>query len=403
MTELNLSRGGVLFVNVTPLVLVLFTIAALATPKSVYGPSTHTSIPLVVIFLTSAVALQLSGWISLRIRSRLTKNEYNEAAEDDEDVDDESKEEHDNRSKISPMEFYNILDGVMKPSLLTIRVFFAVSLILILTLMIRLFAVNNFGGNPSQLDYGPKISKEGYAGPTNIAFEELDFDTFAHAIQGFLAALLSYPSVGGFISKMVAVFRGSVVEKEDGTDRKCLVLLVKPSVFALSFIELLRVCMTIYPFYSIVKRLRYTSFAQTSHANNTTEWCLGCILGVAIGCLVTALIQRHLVLVTKKTQKRNSFAKAFEVREVESDGIVMKKYGFGKSSDFVIRSPSLLKVVEILSICILILFAVTTFLTGLFFGLSWNYGEDDKVSAGMVATFVCLNVIIYMLFFFLSK
>lgn len=390
MNPIKSSSAASVFLNLTPTVLVAFTIAALvAEPPR--------SIALIVIFLISAVLLQLSGWIVHRTRSRALRG-YDEADKGDE-------EKNQNQNTIySSEDFLNVLNALMKPQLFTIRVFFASSLILILTLMIRLFSVAHFGGDANLLDYGPKISKNGPAGDTNISFEEFDFDTFAHAVQGFLAGFLSYPATVGIISKIIATIRDFVLSSVKRFERTSQpLLLMKPCVFSLCLLQLLQAFVTIYPFYSMVKRLRYTSFSQTSHANNTTEWCLGNILGVSVGCFVTALLQMYFIIMTITEQSRKTCSEALQVNQTDEHGAT---YGFGKASDYekVTRFPTILKITRILSFVILGLFSVTTLLTGLFFGLSWNY--DDKKSAvngGMVALFVCINIAAYTAFFFLSR
>ena len=391
MKPINSSSPASMFLNLTPAVLVAFTIAALAAEPP-------RSIALIIIFLISAVSLQLSGWIAHRTRSRALRG-----CDEAEKGDEEKNQNQDNT--YSSEDFFNDLNALMKPQLFTIRVFFASSLILILTLMIRLFSVGHFGGDANLLDYGPKISKNGPAGKTNIAFEEFDFDTFGHLVQGFLAGFLSYPATVGTISKIAATFRGFVLSSMNRTRQSSKsLLLVKPCMFSLCILQLLQACVTIYPFYSMVKRLRYTSFSQTSHVNNTTEWCLGNILGVSVGCFVTAILQRHLILGTEIEESRKTHAESLEVNQTELHGIVI--YGFGKASDYeiVTRFPNILNITRILSFVILGLFSVTTFLTGLFLGLSWNYDEKDSaVNGGMVALFVCINVAAYTAFFFLSR
>lgn len=391
--QLKYSPAATIFLNLTPSVLLALAIAALAS-------SPPRSVALLVVFFISAITLQLSCWIHYRIRSPVRK-EYDEAK------DDEESDQRITTNTVSSVAFFNILNTLMKPSPTTICIFYSSSFNLILTMMIRLFSVSNFGGKPNLLDYGPKISKNGPAGDTNIAFEEADFDTIGHAIQGFLAAFLSYPAVAGVISKGAAMIRDyalSLLNRSNDQRSNQPLLLIKPCVFSLNVIQLLRACCTLYPFYSMIKRLRYTSFAQTSHANNTSEWCLGCILGVAFGCLVTVLVQRHLIVATVRKETREIYTQELKIGDNDDeDGD--EKYGFGKASEYarVTRYITIMKVTEILSLGLLILFGITTFLTGLFFGLSWDYKEkDDKVNGGLVALFVCLNVFVYISFYFLS-
>ena len=331
------------------------------------------------------------------------KSAYIEPVDDDQENKQSSNNQDEENRDISSIEFFNVLENLMKPSLTNIRLLYAAGLLLILTLMIRLFSVDNFGGKPNLLDFGPKVGKNGSIEDTNIAFETLNFSTFGHFIQGCLAAFFSYPSVAGIISRIAAKMKGFVLRSESfrtaSDSRYRSLLLVKPCVFTLGLIHFLSACLTGYMFYSMVKRLAYksSSFAQTSHSNNATEWAVGFILGVSLGRLATVLLQRHLILATETQENRRVFVTEFEVNQEE--------YGFGKLSEYkaVTRHTIALRIIEILSLSILFVFAVTTFLTGLLFGLSWNYKENDStVNAGMVTIFVFMNIIVYTAIFFLS-
>lgn len=377
----------------TATVVIGFLVAALVAPPS-------RSLSLIIILALTASGLYTASWIQFRILNYLHKADQGEAHEDEENE----------GGTITLNKFFEIIQIVTRPSMSTIRLFYPSSLTFIIILMIRLFSVDNFGGKPNLLDYGPKVSKGGKVSDTNIALEEFDFDTFAHLIQGVLAAFLSYPAVTGLLSKIASKIAikckaGSNDNEEDENDDQFL-LLVKPSVLLLSILQLLQTCFTYYPFYSLVKRLRYAIFSRTSHLNNTTEWCLGCILGLTLGYLVTALVQRKLFNLAKIEEQRDRILDRLTINQGVTGGESNKMvYGFGKACEFerVYKYPLFLEVVDALSIANLILFSVTTLWTGLNIGLSWNYNDKNEVSAAMIAVFAFVSVVIYSVFFFVSR
>lgn len=327
----------------------------------------------------------------------------------------------------------------MRPTRPIIVLFYSSIVTLILILMIRLFAIDHFGGKPDLLDYGPKVSKNGKTSPTNAALEEFNFDTFAHVLQGTLATFLSYPAVSGFLSKLATRVRKYITQPKYVLDEK-RILFLPPCFFTLNFIRLLQSCLTYYPCYSMVKRLRYTSFAQSSHLNNATEWTIGCILGVSLGSLASALVQRKLQLMTTSQDDRNEVIAALTVEvkvevkvvpqvkedeevvmEVEAkvdeenindnnndnNGVEQKKetrYMFGKACEYegVTKHPYVLTIIKILSLTNLTVFAATVFLSGLYIGLSWNYDESYSVNVGITVLYLVIFIVNFGLFFFLS-
>jgi len=420
-----------LFFVVIPTVAVAFAVAALV-------PAPPRSIPAIVIFVFVAVFLRVSAWILYTVRvgsvnGRIgktgtratdTKN-YGSLEKDDDDDDDDDDDGNDNiienveeqshhsqdTSDVSSVELYNIIQQLMRPSLITIRLFHAASFTLIVFLSIRLFSVSNFGGKPCNLDYGPKISKNGKSSDTNIALETFDFDTVGHFMQGLFAASFSYPAVSGLLSKLVtlAIKCMKRTQRSDNDDKENddnqAVILNVPNVPSLLIIQLLSTCLTYYPFYSMVKRMRYSvfSFAQTSHLNNTTEWCMGYMIGITLGNLVSALVQRQLIVLTNDCQDgRNIVAEALSKYHNNEK---MTSHGWGKGSDYieVIKGKCFLVVVNFLSIANLVLLSVTTLLTGIFFGLSWNYEDENTVNGAMLVIFICIFIVIYTVMFLLYR
>ena len=388
------SPGSSLFFTIVPNVALAAAVAAIAVPP--------TSVPLVVILLFSTIILHISAGISYRTRvNSFSKYDNVKGVHNDE-------EEQDEKDDITFIEYYNILQQLMKPSLPIICLFYASGAVLIITLTIRIFSVNQFGGNPSLLDYGPKVSKDGQTGDTNIALEQFDFDTFAHAIQGLLAALFSYSAVSGFLAKVAATAKNCMMSNTANQE----ILTIRPCVFSLNLLQVIQSALTYYPFYSMVKRLRYSSFSQTSHLNNATEWSLGLILGVSLGSLVSSLIQRQLVLKASSQEKRNEIVEAFTIDSAVSQSSSSesetkeKRYVFGKASEFrgITKYPGILRFVEALSMVNLILFSITSLLTGLFIGLSWNYDEEnDKSSVVMITIFIGLFFATFIFFMYLGR
>jgi len=152
----------------------------------------------------------------------------------------------------------------------------APSLALFVVLAVRLFGgASNFHGVPYYLDFGWKygllphdrsVEADGdalYNEPAekSVAFL-VEFNSYGHALQGFLAALLTAP---------VVVARS--------TERGKNVLALLPWV------------LTLYPTYSLVKRLAKArqAFAGSSFSNNAGEWAAGFLVGWALGDFLTAL------------------------------------------------------------------------------------------------------------------
>lgn len=444
------SQTSFLFFNAVPLVAVGFAIA-------VFVPAPPKSVALIVILLFTAVALRLSNWILIRSSSyafneydfsfiRRTKRDSNDDNDDEDEVEEyqmrQSQRSHHSsgssrrsnripRKLITSIQYFNTIQPLMRPSKPIIVIFYSSILTLILILMVRLFSVDHFGGSPELLDYGPKVSKNGKISDSNIALEEFNFSTVGHVFQGVLATLLTYPAVSGVLAKTVTRVR-SYLTKPKYVIGETRILLLKPCVFTLSFLHLLQSFMVYYPFYSMVKRLRYTSFARTSHLNNSTEWVVGTILGISLGSLVSALVQRRLQFMTSDEEDRSEVLGALSV-EVEVDVAVetdeetnnnvdnnndndsqsihvirekkkVTRYTFGRVSEFkdTTEYPLALKIVEVVSILNLILFALTVVLSGLFIGISWNYDEGDKINAGITALYFIIAIVNFALFYFFS-
>lgn len=448
MTEtIRSSWPSFLFFIVVPLIALGFAIAA-------FVPSSPKSVALIVILLFTAIVIRLSNWVLNRGSNyafnnhdftmiHRNRNKARSNHNDEEDPEEQrlsqrshhssgssSRRSHRSRQKfISSIRYYNTIQPLMRPSQPVTVILYSSILTFILILLVRLFSVGHFGGSPELLDFGQKVSKN-KTSPTNIAMEEFDFDTFAHFIQGVLTTFLTYPAVSGVLAKVATRVRSYFTEPKYLISEK-RILLVKPSLFMLNFIQLLQSCMVYYPFYSMIKRLRYTSFAQSSHLNNCTEWVLGSILGLSLGSLVSSLVQRKLQVMTTCQGDRSDVLDALSV-QVEVDAVVAEtdeeinndsadnddkepgnvlhekkkqtRYIFGRASEYkgITEYPLVLKIVEVVSILNLIVFAATVVLSGVFIGLSWNYDDDDKVNGGIAVLYILIAISNFALFYFFS-
>jgi len=259
---------------------------------------------------------------------------------------------------------------------------------LLIYLVARLFAVNNFRSQPASFDFGPRdgrIESDG-SFEENIPFTP-ELVSFLHSSQGVIAALFSFPAVSGWIARIIGSIgrRGSMVH----FGRVHNVLSTITLIYSIS---------TIYPTYNLIKRVSKdgSSFASTSYANNGMEWSMGYALGVALGMLLTAVTSRLLILVypPKYDGGLEAFMKTFDVHcwnDTSNTNQDEPKYLFGKLEDYP-ATPSKSKcsltclsiifcnnfhnvsttVVTVLSNLFLGIFVITTFLCGIFLGTTWN-------------------------------
>jgi len=302
---------------------------------------------------------------------------------------------------------YQTLKRLMRPSPVNIALMHSSAIVLLVTLGIRLDATENFGGYPANLDFGLK----GYGDGENIAFTKSS-STVGHFVQGVLASLLSYPAVAGLIARVVG---GN--SRRDVVGSSCAFLFRTPRISLLLLCELASACMTIYPFYSLVKRFMRdsTDFARTSHMNNTTEWVLGYIIGVSLGWLVSVWLVRTFLReagLSKNAEHESYDSKIRRVTSILSvsalDTVGNEQYGFGVASEY--RETNLSKfywAFAVISSILLVLLSITSFLTGIFIGFTWNYQEDDitqKVDVDLTIAFALLWVIVtFFMTWFASK
>ena len=285
----------------------------------------------------------------------------------------------------------------MRPSPISISLLHSSGVVILVSLAIRLDATDRFGGSPANLDFGVKAGDG-----ENIAFGP-SFASFGHCVQGVLASFLSYPAVAGVIARIC----GSRSSSYQGSATSSF-LLKKPNVYVLLFCQLVSALTTIYPPYSLIKRVMkdVEEFSVTSHMNNTTEWVLGYVLGVGIGWFVTVLVQKYFVELSGfREQNENGRLSQISAQLTVSEESNLGgnvEYGFGKSSEYKSMAPSILySIVSILSTLLLSLVSVASLSTGVLIGLTWNFEEEkwaDKLDQDMTFVFVCVWLAVTLVF-----
>jgi len=302
---------------------------------------------------------------------------------------------------VNSKQWSDIVKSFLQPSRTTFLLLHGPAAILLLYLTARLYAVDNFRTQPTNLDFGPKYGRVESDGSyeNNIAFTP-DFDSAGHFVQGFLAALLSFPAVSGWIARKIAsIGMGGMVH----FGRARLVV---------SFITLAYSILTIYPTYNLIKRIHkhYPIFASTSYANNSMEWAMGYTLGLALGMCLTSLMRWLLTVFypVRHSQGFEAFMHTFDAScsNCSSDAIHQhidtseedqigssthvksenNKYAFGKMEEYTLTSESEgsaspcchrchfdhFTIVTILSNVFLATFSTTVLLCGIYMGTTWN-------------------------------
>jgi hypothetical protein len=263
------------------------------------------------------------------------------------------------RSNGSLQDLKNQLDPMMAPTFQSILFLHSTVMTLFLILLIRIEANDIFGGDPQNLNFGQKFSSGEISEEDNIAFTA-EATSVGHSIQGVLCALLCYPAITGWL------VRGGKL----GYSKKVGYLLL--------LCQLASAALSIYPSYSLIKRLYKDAevFSRTSHMNNATEWVLGYILGASLGYFLTVVIKTHIIKMGNGMNLSlllESFKIPESVETLENGEI---KYGYGKAGEFrSVLQSSIYKVLDTISIILLVSFSVTTLLTGVFIGNTWYLQE----------------------------
>ena len=302
------------------------------------------------------------------------------------------------QSELTYKKLHKTLQSIMRPSPISISILHSSGVVILVSLAIRLDATDHFGGSSANLDFGVKAGDG-----ENIAFGP-SFASFGHCVQGVLASFLSYPAVAGVIARICGLRSSSYPS----------FLLKKPNIYVLLFCQLVSALTTIYPPYSLIKRVMkdVEEFSVTSHMNNTTEWVLGFVLGVGIGWFVTVLVQKYFVeLSGLREQNENGRLSQISAQLTVSEESNLGgnvEYGFGKSSEYKSMAPSIVySIVSILSTLLFSLLSVASLSTGVLIGLTWNFEEEkwvDKLDRDMTFVFVCVWLAVTVAFtWFASK
>jgi len=395
-----------------------FFIASLATPVK-EGESVRSKTLLALLFIISILS-GAAGYIRYvgnkniarlcaGCRESVKEKYYGESDEENLEVDVES-DENININLIT--QWSGIVKSFLQPSRTTLMLLHGPALSLFLFLVARLFAVTNFRTQPINLDFGPKYGRIESDGSyeENIAFGPR-FSSFGHAVQGFLAALLSFPAVSGSIAHLIGRIgmRGRI-----DFERSRVILTITTLGYSL---------LTFYPTYNFFKRVvrDHPAFASTSYASNSMEWIMGYVLGLALGMLLTNITRWVLVVryPTKYYGQLEAFMAKFDLsyvnetlqdRFVEEESVItpqagscrrlkMKykpKYVFGKISEYTATSESKccsrscdsilsdiyhvegFTIIAIFSKLALVVFTVSTLLSGILMGTTWNLcAESD--------------------------
>jgi hypothetical protein len=260
------------------------------------------------------------------------------------------------RLVVSEEEIYLVKEGFKLP---TIKAIFligsGISLAVILT--IRLIGgEGHFEGHAPNLDFGPKHGSN----ESNIAFV-LEFNSLGHWLQGFLASILAFPAVVGFLSRPHLFCSG-----RNGS------LTSQSMIWMIALIEFTSASMSIYPTYNFVKRVLKSAdnFATSSFMNNGTEWSLGFLLGLAFGVLSTSLLEYRFL----KSHINNS---SIINNELGTEGVFFEAFDdtslSGKTSHLVLK-----KMIQVIVSCLIAMFTFSVIGAAILIPLTWNRCQNEE-------------------------
>lgn len=358
-----------------PIIAFLFALASF-----IGGDST----PNLVILILVGVSISLGGFISFRIRKKVIKESAEQQIIGTADVDEELEQPRQDHGEavITSTQVYNIVKPLMRFSLPVVRVFLPSLLILYDNLLIRMFSKEN-GSSAWMLNFGPVRSEDGIIAPSNIALDKFDGPTFGIVFQGVLAGLLIFPAINGCLAKFATKVKTTSCLKrffnQESDDLP--LLLLKPCVFTLNFLQLLQSFLTYFPMICTINLWNESGvyFCQGALQSNILEYTLGGLMGVAFGAFISALIHRKLMNMADTPENRIIVIAALtigiaESQDPEVDGVKSRKlYAFGKASDYnVIAKPSyIVKAAQMISFANLILFSVTVIMISYLYGATW--------------------------------
>lgn len=331
-------------------------LAALLTPGST---STAVYIVLPVIIGMSVLAL----WLQNLLRSKHRK---------------ESDEEDPESNGLFKVE---LSDAILRTSSVTIVIIMAPSVSFFILLLLRLtVGEDHFDGDASMLDFGPLHGIEG--GEPNIAFEKGSFSSFLNSLQGGFAAVCAFPAV----SRIFAGLLGGHFRR---------------TILAVTF--LCSAVMTLDPSFYIIRYFFEDdeSFATSSFVSSSFEWAVGYCLGMSVGFVTTALVQRQMLLymdTSDKNEIRNAYHPNFDdygydpydrhlgnsrypsFYESDDEDYPISDEKMSKIEDPRIPCNCLIKTVHVFFGLFMIF---TTFATAILFGYTWNTcdgGSTDCVN-----------------------
>lgn len=302
-----------------------------------------TAVPVLILFV--AIPSLLSVLIHFLLNQRIKSRNLMQS-------DNETNSNSDNDSCLLPKadakKMMQLLETGLRPTAQSVALYFAPSISLFLIILLRLIASpENFQGDPSNLDFGPKYGIT--YGEPNVAFTP-EFNSVGHSLQGVLASMLAFPAVSGVMTQMLTC-------KVSGWWTECNRILC-------SFIKLVACFMTIYPTYNLVKRLIRSAdtFATSSFCNNSFEWAFGFMIGLALGNLVTIMAKRS---VTLKVLESDNFQETLHRANGES-------WVLGTQ-----REPDYQPKLNGLQFFMGIVLMFTVFTAAVMFGLTWHTCMDD--------------------------
>ena len=392
MGEVKIPPITIIFFTVVPILGLACAVAVLASPE-----------PRSWSFFTAAVTcwigLRSSAWFMHKIRDdvvRLEKAAH--AAEINTGLlsptsDEEGKTEDQNSENphtvYNHIHLYKILQGLMRPSLSTVRIQHTAAIIMGIILTIRLFFIKLFGTHPANLDFGSSNDE-------NIPFVH-KFDSLIGVVQGSLASFLSYPAVVGLIARVFTTAPGDSL------------LLKRPNLHIIWLCETISAIMTLYP--SIVTIIAVLScidnFAISNHLRRLMEWLIGYILGITFGVYLSTVVQRVMLLISgilnalENPNMDSDEAVSYVVDKLividgsddEDEKDIKTLYGFGKADDY---KGGLARFMELFLRTVTrmcqILFAITTILNGIVMGSRWYFDREEKSSPGMICIFLGVAV-----------
>ena len=379
MVEAKIPPITVFFFVLVPTLALAAGVAVVASPE----PRSWSFFAAIV---ATWIGLRGASWFMYKNRDDVLKLEKvanaNEASEglliDNEEETSEQDSEHP-QTVYHHVHLYKILQGLMRPTILTIQMQHAAVASHTIVLTIRMLHIELFDTHPANLKFGPD----------NTAFVH-KFDSFTNVVLGSIAAFLSYPAVVGLIARVFTTAVGDSL------------LLKKPNVYIIWLCETVAALMTIFPSVITIAAVanNYGRFSNSDHLRKLAEWMTGYALGTTAGMYFSCIVQRVLFLISgilNALENHNANADeaisyvveklAVSPKENEENGESDTdiKYGFGKGYEY--RGLAM-KMAELLSRLITrlcqILFALTTFVNAMFLGSTWYYDREDKVSIAMV-------------------